>query len=74
MRVLLLSVLIVFVSAIAAFCVQNLTPIEVSFLGIAITAPIAVFVLGTFMLGMASGGAIISFFRVTVHRVTEKDK
>ena len=74
MRVILLSTLIVFTGAIVIFCIQNFNPVEVSFFGISITAPVALIVLGTFLFGMVSGGAILSFFRLTVHRVTEKDK
>lgn len=68
MRTFYLVFLILFVGVTALFALQNLRTITVSFFNWSVTLPIAVVVMGSYLLGMASGGSVQAFLRRTLHR------
>lgn len=68
MRIFYLVLLIFFIGVTALFAVQNLRTITVSFLDWSVTLPIAVVVIGAYVLGMASGGSVMAFLRWTLQR------
>ena len=74
MRVINMVFLILFIGAIAVFCVQNLETITVAYLGWSVTVPLALLVVLIYLLGMLSGGALLSLIRRSIHRVTDKKK
>jgi len=68
MRIFYLVLLILLVGVTAIFAVQNLQTITVSFLSWSVTLPIALVVIGVYVLGMASGGGMLAFLRWTMRR------
>ncbi len=73
MRIVHLILLILFISAVVVFCVQNLENVTVKFLTASLTMPMPVLVLLIYLLGMFSGGSVLSFIRHSIQGVT-KDK
>lgn len=66
-------ILVVACAALAiAFALQNLGSVTVSFFGYALTAPLAAVVVAIYLLGMLSGGTVVSFLRHSIHKATAK--
>jgi len=68
------SLLIVFLAAVAAFALQNNDLVEVQFLAWGFKAPQAVVIVGVYFLGMISGGAVFGFVRRSLRRVSEQSR
>ena len=68
MRVLYLVLLALLAGVTAVFALQNLQVITVSFLSWSVRLPIALVVVGVYVLGMASGGGLLAFVRRTWRR------
>jgi uncharacterized integral membrane protein len=49
--------------AIAVFAIQNLEPVEVSFLVWRLTLSKCLVVIGAYLLGMISGGSLVQLFK-----------
>ncbi len=71
MRFLQAMILIVFLAAVAAFALQNNDVISVRFLAWRFSAPLALVIVGVYLLGMVSGGAVFGFIRRSIRRVSE---
>ncbi len=71
MRFLQATLLIVFLASVAAFALQNNGLVPVKFLVWGITAPMSVLVVGVYVLGMVSGGAVFGFIRRSIRKVSE---
>ena len=63
MRWLHLTVIVLFAAAILIFAVQNLQVVTTSFLGVSISTPLAVLVALSYLLGTATGGALLALLR-----------
>jgi putative membrane protein len=74
MRIVYIVLFIVFVGAILIFAFQNLQAVTVSFLGLSVSAPLAVVVLAVYLLGMVSGGAVMSFLRRSIRAVATRSE
>jgi lipopolysaccharide assembly protein A len=74
MRFLQATLLIAFLAAVAAFALQNNALVEVQFLAWGFKAPQAVVIVGVYLLGMISGGAVFGFVRRSLRRVSEPPK
>jgi putative membrane protein len=72
MRVIQAIILLAFLGAIGLFAVQNTEAITVTFWTWKATAPVALLAIGVYLLGMVSGGTVVSFFRRSLHRVSER--
>jgi uncharacterized integral membrane protein len=70
MPYLFLVLIVVFLTLIVIFAVQNLQSVTVAYLGLELTAPIAVLVVLTYLLGMATGGSVFTFLRYSIHKAT----
>lgn len=70
MRYVFLILIIVFLTLIGIFAVQNLQSVTVAFLGLQLTAPLAILIALVYLLGMATGGSLISFLRYSIHKAT----
>ena len=57
------AVIGLFLLAILIFAVQNLQEVTVSFLGWSMSAPLAILAVVTYLLGMATGGSLLSLLR-----------
>jgi len=71
MRFFQLSLLLAFLAAVAAFALQNNAPIAVRFLAWEISAPVSLLIVGIYVLGMISGGAVFGFIRRSLRQVPE---
>ena len=63
MRVVYLAVVVVFVAAVLIFVLQNAQSVDVSFLSLAVSAPIALVVLVVYVLGAMTGGSLYGLLR-----------
>ena len=66
MRWVHLSVISVLVAATLIFALQNLQSVTVAFLGLRLSAPVAVLIAVVYLLGMATGGSLWALFRWAV--------
>ena len=71
MRFFQATILIVFLAMVAAFAIQNNGLAKVSFLIWEISAPLSILIVGVYVLGMLSGGAVFGFVRRSIRRVSE---
>ena len=72
MRFIQATLLLVFLAAVAAFALQNNELIDLQFLGWGVRAPISILVVGVYLLGMISGGAVFGFIRRSLRTVSER--
>lgn len=70
MRYVFLIVILIFCALVATFAFQNLQSVTVVFVGLQLTAPIAILVALVYVLGMATGGGLFSFLRYSLHQAT----
>jgi lipopolysaccharide assembly protein A len=72
MRFIQAVILLVFLAAIALFAVQNTEAITVAFWTWKATGPVALLAIVAYLLGMVSGGTVVTFVRRSLHRVSER--
>lgn len=72
MRYVYIAMLLIFAAVVLIFSYQNRTTVTVSFLSWSTTLPQFVFVIGAYLLGMASGGSLAGFLRHSVHGATKQ--
>lgn len=70
MRYVYLSIIILFFALVALFALQNLQSVTASLLGLQLTAPLALLIAATYLLGMATGGGLFTFLRYTIHKAS----
>jgi len=63
MRWLHTAVIVLFAVSIVLFAVQNFQTITIDFLGLSFRLPFALLVVVAYLLGMATGGSLISLLR-----------
>jgi lipopolysaccharide assembly protein A len=61
-----LAIVIVFVAALIIFVFQNTLSVDVSFLALGVTLPLAVLVCVVYVLGALSGGSLYALLRRSV--------
>ncbi|MGA8446395.1 MAG: LapA family protein [Roseiarcus sp.] len=66
MRWIYLAIVVVFVAALIIFVFQNTQSVDVSFLALGVTLPLAVLVLVAYVLGALSGGSLYALLRRSV--------
>lgn len=66
MRVIHIALVVLFAGAILLFALQNIRSVTVSFLAFEAGAPLALVVLIVYLLGMATGGSVVSFLRRSI--------
>jgi len=66
MRWVYLIVIVVFLSAVVLFAVQNVQPTTMAFLGFSVRAPLAVMVTVIYVLGALTGGSLLALMRATI--------
>lgn len=72
MRWLHLCLIALFVVAIVLFAAQNLQIVTMSFLGFSATVPMAVLAAIIYILGMATGGSLLSLVRWLIEGSKQK--
>ena len=68
MRFVYIVLVVLFTLAVLLFKVQNLSSVTVSFLAMNVTLPVSVLILGVYVLGMVTGGSLVSLVRGWVRR------
>lgn len=63
MRLFYLAVVILFAAAIAIFALQNLERVTMSFLGVNMSAPLAVVTVVVYVLGALTGGGLYALLK-----------
>ncbi len=66
MRWFYLAIVLVFVAALIIFVVQNTQSVDISFLALGVTLPLAVLVFVVYVLGALSGGGLYALLRRSV--------
>jgi uncharacterized integral membrane protein len=72
MRFIQAVLLLIFLSAVGLFAVQNTGTITVDFWRWTVTGPVALLAIAAYLLGMLSGWTVVSFVMRSVRRVSEK--
>jgi lipopolysaccharide assembly protein A len=65
-RWLYLAIVVVFVAALIIFVFQNTQSVDISFLTLGVTLPLAVLVFIVYLLGALSGGSLYALLRRSV--------
>ena len=68
MRWVYLAIVIVFVAALIIFVFQNTQSVNIAFLALGVTLPLAVLVFIVYVLGALSGGSLYALLRRSVAR------
>ncbi len=63
MRYFYMGLVVVFTAAVLLFNIQNMYVVTVSFLTFSVTLPVSLIVILTYLLGMATGGALLTLLR-----------
>ncbi|WP_019568646.1 lipopolysaccharide assembly protein LapA domain-containing protein [Thioalkalivibrio sp. ALMg13-2] len=63
MRYLYTLLIIVFVAVVAIFAIQNLRLVTLNFLTLYVTLPLALLIVGIYLLGLISGGALFALLK-----------
>ena len=66
MRWIYLAIVVVFVAAVIIFVFQNTQSVDVSFLALGVTLPLAILVVVAYVLGALSGGSLYALLRRSV--------
>ena len=66
MRWLYLAIVLVFVAALIIFVFQNTQSVDISFLALGVTLPLALLVFVVYVLGALSGGSLYALLRRSV--------
>lgn len=66
MRWFYLSVITLFAVAAIIFAAQNVQAVTVAFLGFSARMPLALLIVGIYLLGAATGGGLLAFLRRSV--------
>ena len=63
MRFVYIALVVLVTAAVLTFKFQNLSSVTVSFLSMNVTLPVSLMVIGVYVLGMVTGGALVSLVR-----------
>ena len=74
MRWVYLALLLVIVAIIVVFIAQNYESQTVTFFNQRLTAPLSVYFVAVYFLGMWSGGTVVGFFKRAYQHATEREK
>jgi uncharacterized integral membrane protein len=73
MRWFYLVLLIIIVTVVVVFVVQNRESETVTFLNQTISAPLPVYFIAVYFLGMWSGGTVVGFVKRAYHQATTRE-
>ena len=74
MRWIYLILLLAIVAVLVVFVVENKENQTVMFFNQAITAPLSVFFVAAYFLGMWSGGTVVGFLKRAYHHATDREE
>jgi uncharacterized integral membrane protein len=67
MRYVYIGLVVVATAIVLLFKIQNLSAVTVSLLGMSVTMPTFLLVIGIYILGMLTGGSLLALLRGWVH-------
>ena len=62
------------IGVLLLFKIQNLSAVTLTFLGASMTLPVSFLVLGVYLLGMLSGGAVVGLLRSWARGATSRSR
>lgn len=74
MRYIYMALIVAFTAIVLLFKFQNLETVTVSLGTMSVTLPVSVLVAVVYVLGMATGGALLSLLRSWIHGASAKPK
>lgn len=74
MRFIQATILLVFLSVVGMFAIQNTQSLTVQFLNWGLTSSVALLAVAIYFLGMLSGWTVVAFMSRSIRRVTERPK
>ncbi len=72
MRYVYMALIIVLTAVIVIFMLQNLRLTTISFFAVSLTMPLALLIFLVYVLGMFTGGFIVSLLRTWLHGAAKK--
>jgi uncharacterized integral membrane protein len=72
MRYVYIALVVLVTAAVVLFKIQNLDTVTVSFLTMSLTMPVSVTIILVYVLGMVSGGALLSVLRLWFQGATRR--
>ena len=72
MRYIYITLIVVATIMVLIFVFENTLSTTVSFLSASVTLPLSIIVLAAYVMGILTGGAVVSFFRGVFHGATRK--
>lgn len=72
MNVIYKVVVVLLLCVVVIFAIQNLMTVTVSFLNWSATIPLAIVVIAAYVLGMVTGGGVLSLLMRSMHDDTKK--
>lgn len=74
MRFLQAVVFLAFLAIVGIFAVQNTSTLTVQFLNWSVRAPVALLMIGIYLLGMLTGWTVVAFVSRSVRRVSQSPR
>jgi len=68
MRYVYIGLIVAFTALVLLFKVQNLDAVTVSLFGASITLPVSLLVIGVYVLGMLTGGFVVTLLKSWIRR------
>ena len=72
MRYVYIALVVLVTAAVLLFKFQNLSSVTVSVLSLSVTLPVSLMFIGVYVLGMVTGGALVSLLRGWVRSAMPK--
>jgi uncharacterized integral membrane protein len=72
-RYVYIALIVVFTAIVLMFKVQNFDTATVSFFSFSITLPVALLLIGVYVLGMATGGALLALLKSWIGGARARD-
>ncbi|WP_081911401.1 lipopolysaccharide assembly protein LapA domain-containing protein [Thioalkalivibrio sp. ALJ1] len=63
MRYVYTFLILLFVAVVAIFAIQNLRLVTLNFLALHVTMPLSLLIVGIYLLGLVSGGALVALIK-----------
>lgn len=73
MRYVYIALIVVFTAIVLMFKVQNFDTATVSFFSFSITLPVALLLIGVYVLGMVTGGALLALLKSWIGGARARD-
>ena len=72
MRYIYITLIVVATIIVLLFVFENTLSTTVSFFSASVTLPLSIIVLAAYVMGILTGGVVVSFLRALIHGATEE--